>query len=372
VGWPTYTAALVIALLSILPFVGTLDNEFAFDDERVIVQNSIIKQLDHLPVLFTKGVWLSERAPVYRPIVLASFALNYALGGLDPSGYHVVNILLHTMVSLLLYGLARQLGFSPGACLVAGVLFAVHPLHTEAVTGIVGRAELLMALGVLLALKWHVQGEGFQLRYVIPTWVSFAIALLSKEQAMMFPALALLYDISFWKKERRWKEMIPHVAARYLGYLVILGGYLALRGVLFERALPSSRRGILFLDNPLAQLDWGSRYLTALKVAGKYLWLFVWPDKLSADYSYNAIRIASSLLDPAVPGSLIAWGGLLFVAIWSYFRGRRFAFFGIGFTVLMFLPVSNLLIVIGTIMGERLFYLPSAGLFLVIAAGFCS
>ncbi len=369
----------LLGLFSLLAFANSLTNGFAFDDESIIVQNRMIKSLSNIPRLFTSDYWASTLGPgfggnIYRPLVLLSFVLNYAAGALNPFGYHLINLLLHLTVCIALYILARQLGLSWAAALATAILFAVHPLHTEAVTGIVGRAELLMAAGVLLAMIWYVRGGApsrLEFRFALASWAAFTTALLSKEQAMMLPALLVLADISLvgaGKGRQGWYQLLGGAWYRRLGYLLILGTYLALRAAVLADPFAKARQEIQFLDNPLAHVAWGLRVLTALKVAGRYLWLLVWPMKLSADYSYNAIPVATSLWEPGVILAGLAWLGLLGLGVYAWLRGIRPAVFGIGFAVLTFLPASNFLLPIGTIMGERLFYLPSAGLCIVVGA----
>ena len=128
----------ILALVSFLVFANSLTNGFALDDESIIVQNRLIKSLTHLPALFISDYWASILGPgyggnIYRSLVLVSFALNYAVGGLNPFGYHLVNLLLQLGVCLAMYALARQLDLSRAAALPASTVFAVHPLHTEAV-----------------------------------------------------------------------------------------------------------------------------------------------------------------------------------------------------------------------------------------------
>ncbi len=377
--WIGRAAFGLLALLALLSFANAFPNSFALDDVPIIVENRLIKSLGHLPTLFTTDYWAGTAGSgvggaLYRPLVLVSFALNYFMGGLNPFGYHLVNLLLHLAASWVLYALARQLDLSWAGALAASALFAVHPLHTEAVTGIVGRAELLMALGVLLAVVWYRRGgapDRLEPGFAVASWGAFALALLSKEQAMMLPALLLLSDFDTARDVRRrtWKEVLPGAWRRYLGYLLILGAFLVLRAAVLGSFVPQAHGMIHFLDNPLAHVPRLPQVVTALKVAGRYLWLFMWPAKLSADYSYTAIPIATSPWEPGVLLAGLAWGGLLGLGAYAYQRGVRPLFFGIGCTVLTFLPVSNLLIPIGTIMGERLFYLPSAGLCLIVGAG---
>ncbi len=360
--WPT-----LIFLMAVLAYVPTLRNGFVFDDHFMIEENPSIRSLRQLPRILTTEYWgtatgdarIAGKSNLYRPLVIVSLALNYAVGGLDPLGYHAVNILLHAGVSLAVYGLGARLGVSREAATIAAALFAVHPLHTEVVAEIVGRAELLMALGVLLALAGFAWG-GVGGR--LGSLAAFALALLAKEQAVVLPAVLALHEFSRWQgvtASQRWGALARNVLLRLLPYAGILAGYFLIRAwVLGWAAVPVPDA----LDNPVAAVSRAPRILTALAVAGRYLTLCLWPAPLSPDYSYNQIPLAGSPLDGRVVWGVLLWGSLLALAARSFIRGKGAAGFAVGFTLLTFLPVSNLFIPIGTIMGERLFYLPSVGL----------
>lgn len=361
----------LLALLIALSYGNSLGNGFAYDDDWIIVNNPVIRHLSEIPRLFALDYWGGSRDPnsgvevmdlLYRPLTMATYALNHAVGGLNPVGYHLVNVLLHLLVAWLLYRLACQLGMSHGGAVVASALFAVHPIHTEAVTGTVGRAELLMSAGVLGSLLWAAQGRPAL------SMGAFVLALFSKEQAVVLPVLLPLYDLcrpgapaiapGSGHSPPRWQGAV----LRYGGYVVPLIAYLVIRAAVLG-GLPLPRTG--FLLNPLASADLGPRLLTAVSVAGTYLRLCVWPDPLVAEYAFNAIPLVTSPLEPRFWLALLAWGGLVTVAAWSFRRDRRITWC-VGLTLLTFLPTSNLLFPIGTIMGERLFYLPSAGLCLLV------
>lgn len=179
---------------------------------------------------------------------------------------------------------------------------------------------------------------------------------------MLLPLLCL-YDLAVARTYagRRGRDALRIALSRYLPYGVATLVFLGLRWWIIADPLAPH---VLFLANPLAELDPWRRWIGAIQVAGRYLWLCVWPHALSFDYSYQSIVLADTFLDPAVLLSGAAWLGLFALAVWSYPR-RGAVTFSIGLLSLPFLPVSNLLIPIGTIMGERLFYLPSAGLALL-------
>jgi tetratricopeptide (TPR) repeat protein len=346
-------AAFAILSAAVLLAYGTgLRADFTFDDRGIIVGNPLVKDIRYWPTLLTSDYWAGTRDPaaahtihagLYRPLVLLSFAFNYAIAGPSAWSYHLVNILLHGLVSWLLYLLARQLALSTRPSLACALIFALHPIHTEPVIGIVGRAELFMAAGVIAGLLWYIQG-----RFAL-SLAAFVFALLSKEQAVILPLLMWLYDIAYRGK-------LQHPFTRYGLYLLVLTGYGIVRwGVVGLQAPPTP-----FLDNPLPHLDWWPRALTTVKVAGSYLALCLWPGTLSADYSYQAIPVSSSLLERGVLWGALAWGTVIAGGIIALHR-KPAAGFAAWFLVITFLPVSNVLVPIGTIMGERLFYLPSAG-----------
>lgn len=375
----TRVALGVLALLTIIAHANSLPNDFAFDDALIIRDNPLVHRLGHLPTLFVTDYWAGSplhqeeegvrRPGLYRPLVMATYAVDWAVGRGRPLSFHLTNLALATAVALALHGLARRVGLSPGAALFGAAVFAVHPLHTEAVTGIVGRAELLMSLGVLLALHWHLEagrgGPGRGRRSVLAL-AAFAGALLSKEQAMVLPALVVLADLAGRPPGGGWRDLLAGWP-RHAGYVAVLGAYLGVRWLALGEFLGHGRR-VPFADNPLAHTPWADRVPTALAVAGRYLSLFVWPDRLSADYSYDAIPLMPSLLAPAVLGAVAAWSALGALGLWGYARGRPVVGFGVALTIIAFLPASNLIVPIGTIMGERLFYLPSAGLCLLVGA----
>ncbi len=364
----------VVFALAVLAFAPTLENDFVYDDVLHVTQNPLITSLGKIPTLLTTGYFAGysltldptnrpRGGVLYRPLVTISFALNYAMGGLRPIGYHVVNILLHAGVSLAVYALGCRLLLTRGGATVAAALFAVHPLHTEAVAGIVGRADLLMALGVLLALHGYLRG-GRAGR--LGSLAAFALGLLSKEQAVMLPPLLVLADLHARmqsSRSPRWAALVRGSLIRLSPYVGILGVYLSLRiWVVGKLVLRAGVLAASFLDNPLVHAPSETRVLTALAVGGRYLMLCLWPFPLSPDYSYNQIPLATSLFDGRVLLAALLWGSLIALGVRSGMRGSSAAGFFVLFTLVTFFPVSNLLFPITTIMGERLFYLPSVGL----------
>jgi len=338
--------ALLLAV-AMLVYGNTLLNDFTFDDGPYILRNPTVTHLS------LRGVFVPTRASnVFRPVSFATFVLNMAAGGGQPLGFHLFNLLLHAIVTFLLYLVLKKLleGLVQGATIawVAALLFAVHPIHTEAVASIVGRFELLAALFLLAAWLLHLRERpAFAL-------LCFVLALMSKESAVVFVLLAPAGDYAFGKlKPLQRYGWIAGVGAVYMALLW------KIQGGRFGPRLISP------LDNPLKWLPADLRFLNALRVAWKYVGLHVYPATLSCDYSYNAIHLYANWRH-AIPAAAAA---MLVLALWGWtLWTKRSEWFLAGAIYLCgFAVTANLFVPTGTIMGERLAYLPSAGFCLLAA-----
>ena len=177
----------VAVLLAGLVYVNALDNPFVYDDRRLIVENRSIR-----PPLNLEAVVLRE---VARPAVNISYAIDRVLWGPSPAGFHVTNVLLHMLNVALLFEFVRRGTGRIVSAFLAAAVFAVHPMMTQAVGYISGRAEVLCTTFVLMALaaarRWMLGGRGVWLAATFGLWV---LALASKETAVMFVAVAFVYD----------------------------------------------------------------------------------------------------------------------------------------------------------------------------------
>jgi tetratricopeptide (TPR) repeat protein len=337
-------AAVALAYGNILP------NQFTMDDGLYVLSNSQVTEPSMRALLSTNQI-----TNTFRPVTYATMALNWALGGPEPTGFHLLNLLLHAGVVWLLYLLLQEIfgesSRGKTVAFAAALLFAVHPIHTEAVASVPGRAEILAAGFLLAAWILHLRNRE------IPALFCFALALLSKESAVAFLPLVLLGDYA----TGRWKPR--------LRYAWIIGTTLAYLGLLWK--MQGGRFGlarISLMDNPLAHLSPVWRILNALRVAWKYVGLHFYPAVLSCDYSYNQIPMYRDLRH-TLPAALAA---VAVIALWMWaLRKRRtgWALAG-GIYLAAFATTANILVPTGTIMGERLAYLPSVGFCLLLALAF--
>jgi len=357
-------ALLLLALwvFALLAYSNSFRAGLALDNASVIQQDSRIRAAtsENLHLILTNEYWYYRMTTgLYRPLTTFSYLLNYAIfgNGPHPAGYHWVNFALHAVNIALVYLLGlllfQQTRLKENLAFALAAVWAVHPVLTESVTNIVGRADLLAGFGVLAGLLCHVHGgtaSGWRkLAWLAGLALAAAIGLFSKESAVVVLAAMLIYDLAF---HQTWR-------ARASGYLALAAPLLVffyIRGqVLAKLASPL----VPFGDNPLVGAGFWTARLTAIKVVGKYLWLLLWPARLSCDYSYNQIPL-STWGDWETLLALAACVALAAVAIASYRRSQP-VFFFIAFFFAALAPTSNLLLLIGTIMAERFLYLPSIG-----------
>jgi tetratricopeptide (TPR) repeat protein len=367
----------IAVLLALAVNAGVLRNEFAMDDAGILKRDPTIRSLANIPQLFQSDYWMPEMVSgLYRPLVKTSFALNHAFGNLDPRGFHLVNLLLHALVTGLSWSFFRRVSGSVWIAGAGAALFAVHAVHTEVTSNVsFGRPELLSATFFLLATLFYIGPAGERVRSTRRSYaaslVCYALALLSKESAITLVGVLALFDLAFRSDASRslGARLLGVLRAnglRYAGFVAVTAGYLLIRTAALEggRALPPE----MAIDNPLFGLPVGWRLLNALWVSLHYGRLLVAPLHLAYDYSYEQIPTFQIFTDPRLWVALAAW--ILLAVGWiAALRRSPIVFFALGFLLATFSIVSNLVLPIGTILGERLLYLPSIGFCLLVAAG---
>ncbi|MBI3767614.1 MAG: tetratricopeptide repeat protein [Deltaproteobacteria bacterium] len=340
--------------------------ELLFDDVNAIVSNVWVRTGDVAGILTHASWWSEARGHGWRPLTTLTFAVDHAIHGLAPVGYHVVNVLLHAAVSVLVFAVFSRVTSAPLPAAIAAALFAAHPVHTEAVASVVGRAELLAAAGFFLAWLLFLRADVRVSRVpsVLLEALGVAIffaALLAKENALALLPVLVFVDLLYAPAGARVVTLRRHTVR----YAALAAATLVF--VLFRhRVLGRESAEISILDNPLVSLPPLASELTALKVAGLYGWRLLVPWRLAADYSYRQISPVASPLDAEFLAALAVCATVPVLAWWTWRRAPAAAL-GLGLLALAFVMVSNLVFPIGTIMAERLVYLPSAGFCLVAA-----
>ena len=338
----------LVVLAAVAVYANTLLNGFVYDDLHQVLEDQRIRSIDRLPDVFISGVWSFKWGPssYYRPMMQLSYFIVCQFFGLTPWAYHAANVFIHALASLALWGLAlRLLKGRPGrlsASTVAATLFALHPVHTEAVAWVAAIPDLFLGLfGLSSLLAYTYAAEGRK----APYWTSLALfcfALLSKEPAIVLPAILVIIDLYFARDGgtvRRIRRLAPFGAAAVL--------YLAIRRAALGGIAPPGLH---------ADLDLGTAVLTGFSYLSHYVRLCLWPQPLNALYTFHPVK---TLFDPYVIASsivvvMLCW----FLLRWYRDRERTVA-------ILLFaLPLLPALYVPALGEGglaERYLYLPLAG-----------
>jgi tetratricopeptide (TPR) repeat protein len=353
-------AALIVALPSIV-------NGFAYDDQWIIVQNETVHSF-RLGELLRSPFWPEDRgAAMWRPLALVLFAAQWAVGGGSPLVFHLVTIALYVAVAGLVALLASRL-FGGTVGIVAGLLFAVHPLHVEVSANVVGQAELLGAFGYLVALlaAWErTEAETPRTRRLLLAVVLLGVAfgLGGKEHVVTFPAaLALLW----WLRTQEDKWSLDQLARRE--WAALAGGIVII--AIFALMRAGLTRGFGWAGGIATGLDPSSplqRALVMLPVSLEWLRLLFVPIRLSADYSPQHL----------VPQPAFGADHMLALTVWAavigllWLRRDRWPtlFAGLVLFLLTISVVSNVVFPMEVLVAERLLFFPSVGWAWVVAGG---
>src|SRR5467141_3025928 len=330
------------------------------DDLYIILWNPLVHSI--------RGVWGAFAAPywppdlgghMYRPLPLATFALDWSLVHGHPAWFHAMNLLWHAGTAVAVTVMVRRWS-GIAAAVVAGAIFAVHPVHVEAVANIVGRAELMAALAVCLAVYAAVVRDS-----VLWSGLALLLGLLSKENAAVAPGLivwawVLGIGASAQAPVRPTRRRMVTFA---ISWVVIALVYAAVRWSVLH---PYERL------HAIAPVFLGESFfagrLTAVAALADVTRLLVLPLTLRVDYSPAERTIVRSVLDGRFAIGLACLALWAFLLVWAWRRGRRVEAFGLGWIAIAFLPVSNLFFSTGVLLAERTLYLPSVGLGLAAGA----
>jgi tetratricopeptide (TPR) repeat protein len=334
-----------------------------FDNTTAIFEDPRIRAVtaQNVGAILTQGYWyVNPGSGLYRPVTTLSYLLNYAVfdNGAHPAGYHWLNFVLHGVNVSLVYALGILIFVEPLLALALAGIWGLHPLLTESVTNIVGRADQLAAFGVLAGLLCYTQwaaSTGRRKHWWLAAMVAAqAIGLFSKENGAVLPGVLLLYDFT-WSKLASWRTRAPAYAALALPF----AAFFYLRSQLHTHLV------MVFADSPAISAGFWTARLTAIKVIGEYLWLFLWPSRLSPDYSYDAVPLFGWKLSNWEDAKALIALAVCCSAVVLAIRWRRTwkpMFFFVALFFITLLPTANLVAVINSIMAERFLYLPTVGL----------
>jgi hypothetical protein len=359
----------VLALFPLLLYMNTLGNSFQYDDLHLIVGNAYVQELRGIWRFFVSPSLISDTAlSGYRPLTMTTFTLNYAVGGSNPFGYHLLNVIIHAASVLLVFGSARVFmrafdigrGYSAAPAVIAALLFAAHPINSQPANYISGRSTLLvgcfsLACFFLYARSLEVeQGDRDRRRLLLAgSLVAYLLALLSKEEAVAVPGLLAAYEICRLRF-RLDKDSIRRIATSLAPFVLLTLGFMffviRVLGIIGDTG---QARGT------------GENLLTQAKVLFIYLKMMAIPTGLSIDH------VVPTITSPFTPVALLCILGVVALLCGSFLLIRKSPVitFGIWWTFGVLAPTSTL-IALKLALNEQRLYLVVAGLSLVVGAGF--
>jgi protein O-mannosyl-transferase len=364
-------AVLLVAALAVLGSANSILNDFSYDDRPIIEANGHIQSWDSIAGSFAQPYWPNEYGKdlgLWRPVVTGIYGLIWVTTDGNATAYHTVLVLMHALAAGLVVVLFAEL-LPLTVAFLAGLIFSVHPVHTEAVANVVGMAEVwstALYLGACIVfLRATSGGRRIGLWATLSVSSLFALAFLSKESAVTLPGVLFLLDGA--RRERRTLADVPSLLrTQGLVYgaiiLVAVGVLVGRKFVLGTVADPMPPLGVELLAGDVPRM-W-----TVTQAWPHFFRLLFFPSELSADYSPGVIPITygwnpTNLLGLAL--ALGALGGSIFAwrmgAMTKESLSARCAAFGVVWFVITISPISNVLFLSGVILAERTLYLPSVG-----------
>ena len=353
-------------LVAVLITLNGLGGDFVLDDHPAILRNADMRPDSSWWQLLQHDFWgtpltspLSNKS--YRPITVATFRLNYALSAAEPFGFHLVNTILHAAATYAVVVLAGRWMRGPVAVSTA-LLFATHPVHCEAVASIVGRAELLCCILYIWAFLLLCD-TACKYGAVLGVILSLA-ALMCKEVAIVLPIMLLGH-----------RALGPNgICLRTLGAASLLTAVMVV-GSWWIRGGEMEPR-FSMVDNPLGFLTSTTEWFAGVTyVHSVYAWLLLVPTRLCSDYSMGALLLPSAYTDLRILRGLALYtvsAALLYLSCCTTHQSNKETNL-LRIAVLMllfpFVPASHMFLSVGTLVAERLLYLPSVGFCMLLAIG---
>ncbi|XP_075712919.1 protein O-mannosyl-transferase TMTC3 [Rhinoderma darwinii] len=382
----------VLSCVVVLCYWNSLFCGFVFDDVSAILDNKDLHPSTPIKKLFQNDFWgtpMSEERShkSYRPLTVLTFRFNYLFSELNAVSYHLLNLLLHAVVCVIFLKVCKVF-LDNQTSLIAALLFAVHPIHTEAVTGVVGRAELLSSIFLLAAFLSYTKSKGPDNSIVWTPIASavflVAVATLCKEQGITVVGICCVYEVFIAQRYTipvLWdtavqillgKGSIPYSLLQTLLKLVVLMFSTLLLVVIRVQVIQSQLPVFTRFDNPAAVSGTPARQLTFNYLLPVNAWLLLNPSELCCDWTMGTIPLVESILDPRNLATLLFFcflGNLVIYSVRYSGDSSKAVLMGLCLMVLPFIPASNLFFPVGFVVAERVLYVPSMGFCILVAHG---
>jgi hypothetical protein len=343
-----------------------LKNDFAYDDVFVVVSNPVMKDIAHWWRIFAEPYWpRSFGADGYRPLTILGFAVQWFAGGGKPLIFHAVNIVLCGLSAVAVFYLARTC-LPVAAAWLAAALFAVHPVHVEAVANVVGQSELLVACLLIPAVTLYINARNaneFSGLRIATILVLYALACLAKEHGIVLPALLLAAELTVVRDKDSIRARFRRLRPFVLSLVAVALAYLWLHLVVSSEVATGFHPYVPFSSNNLQTTE---RWYTMFGLAPEWVRLLVWPLRQAVEYGPPEYPVVKSFALYQVPGMLIILATLVLMFVAR--RRSPAVTFGIAWTLVALLPTSNFIVPSGILLAERTLFLPSVGVVIALCA----
>lgn len=350
---PHLSIIIGIVLLISLAYFNSLQNPFIWDDQALIENNPYIKDFSHIKEIFTQHLFYGSRTPsnFYRPLQSLSLVFDYSIWKMNPFGYHLTNILFHALTTISIYVLIYLLSQSIFISLAASGLFAVHPVHTQAVTYIAGRSDPMASFFIYISFILYIlfRKRVENKKYLTFSVIFFILSLLSREIVVVFPFVFLLYEVIYIERKKRKPGFLFY-------HFSVAAVYVLLRLTLlnFKTAEVTTT----------SYLPLGSRVVTMCKVLFLYIKLLFVPLGLHMEKYVKPIH---SIGDIYGFFSVLGIFAVFYFMFWLYKWNKKLLFFSFSYFFITLIPVSNIF-PLNALMAEHWLYIPSSlGFFMIMA-----
>jgi len=350
----------VVSILIVLCFgiyANTIQNDFVWDDRTLFIVNYNQWQWKNIKELISRpdNLFGVNENPYYRPLPNLTYLIDRYIWGRNASGYHLFNILFHTLSTITVFYIAQSLLGNFYTSAATCLLFAVHPIHTEVVAWVNGRNNAIAGFFYLLAFYNYIRYRTLEFKSALLfSLIAFACSLFSKEYALTFPIIMLLYEISYQQNRLKTAPLLTHMTRLWLPYFLIIIFFLFIRSL----SLPSLGSIPLHMDMLF------ERILTVPKTVLLYLRLLILPLGLTPFHDISFIEHPWNF---EFIFQFLALTTILLFWIKSY-RKSIPLFFGIGWILVTLMPVLNIIPLSNTttFFAERYLYLPCFGFCLLV------
>ena len=352
---------LILVFLGLLAYANALPNQMFWDDEDNILKNVYVQDWRYLGKYFSENLLAGAGllSNLWRPLVLFSHSLEWHIWQNWAPGYHFTNVLLHLTNALLVFFLLKRWLKKPFLAWGVAIFFLLHPIQTESVTYVSGRGDILSAFFILLGLFFYTETKSSlsflkrRLFYLL-TLVSYFLALLTKEIAIVFPVYLLLAEIFVWQEKIKDKtQYYLNLSFQLLPLFLMSAIYLFLRATVlnFQNTFNLYNEATFYTEHLWV------RIFTFFKALTLYIGLLFWPMNLHME---RILEIPTNFFQTPVAGGFTMLTLMIGIALLSWRRQPKYSL-AIFWFLVGFIPTSGILVPINSLVYEHWLYLPMIG-----------